>query len=116
MLLSCLDHYSSLSLECPTDTLKENRYLCQRRVFRSLKGLNHFLKELNPQFERRRGVMCHLPALPSLDEVVASMEREEIRQEVMFIGTSSAARSALAIPNAPIAENRDCYTCGRRDI
>src|SRR5436190_18545136 len=71
-----LDHYSPLSLECPADILKGKRYLEQRRTFRFLKGLN-------PQFESRRSVMCHMSSLPPLDEVIAAMEEEEIRQKVM---------------------------------
>src|SRR4051812_5068371 len=58
--------------------------------------------------------MCHLTALPPLDEVIAAMKEEEIRQKVMAMGTPSAARSALAVPNTPMVDNRECYNCGKK--
>src|SRR3954471_23749096 len=61
-----LDHYSPLSLECPTDILKRKHYLEQMRTF-------WFLKGLNSQFEQRRSVMCHMSALSPLDEVIAKV-------------------------------------------
>src|SRR3954465_2810631 len=87
-----LDHYSPLSLECPADVLKGKKYLEQRRIF-------HFLKGLNSQFEHRRASMCHLTTLPPLDEVIAAMEEEEIRQKVMTVGASSIARPAKVVPD-----------------
>src|SRR3954463_2631783 len=104
-----LDHYSPLSLECPADILKGKQYLEQRRTFRFLKGLNS-------QFEQRRSVMCHMSALPPLDEVIASMEEEEIRQKVMSVGstTTTVERSALAVPGASTTDMRDCYICGKK--
>src|SRR3954471_11346447 len=99
-----LDHYSPLSLECPADVLKGKKYLEQRRIFRFLKGLNS-------QFEHRRAFMCHLTALPPLDEVIAAMEEEEIRQKVMTVGASPTARPAMAVSDTPIVDNREYYNC-----
>src|SRR4051812_19230925 len=89
-----LDHYSPLALEHPADILIGKKYLEQRRIF-------WFLKGLNSQFEHRRTSMCHLTVLSPLDEVMAAMEEDEIRQKVMAVGTPSAARSAMAVPHTP---------------
>jgi hypothetical protein len=56
--------------------------------------------------------MCHLPFLPSLDEVIASMEQEEIRQKVMTGEATPVVRPALVVPAAPAREDRECYNCG----
>src|SRR4051812_35869224 len=81
------DHYSPLSLEHHVDILIGKKYLEQRRIFRFPKGLNS-------QFEHRRASVCHLTALPPLDEVIAVMEEEKIRQKVMTVGASPTAHSA----------------------
>ena len=102
-----LDHYDPLSLQNPTDVLLGRQYLERRRVARFLKGLN-------PKFEGRRATMCHMSSLPSLDEAIASMEQEEIRQKVMTDETSPAVRSALVVPDAHIRDDRECYNCGKK--
>ena len=72
--------------------------------------------------------MCHLPAFPSLDEVIAAMEQEEIRLKVLAVGESTVSRSALAVPNDNSRDNnsrgnntrgtptndRECFNCGQR--
>ncbi|XP_020275173.1 uncharacterized protein LOC109849718 [Asparagus officinalis] len=102
-----LDHYDPLSLQNPADVLLGRQYLERRRVARFLKGLNS-------KFEGRRAAMCHLSSLPSLDEAIASMEQEEIRQKVMTGETSPVVRSALVVPDAHIRDDRECYNCGKK--
>lgn len=102
-----LDHYDPLSLQDPVDVLLGKQYLERRQVVRFLKGLNS-------QFEARSTAMCHLPSLPSLDEAVASMEQEKIRQKVMKEETSPVVRSALVVPSTSISDNRECYNCEKK--
>ncbi|XP_078154755.1 uncharacterized protein LOC144550642 [Carex rostrata] len=102
-----LDHYDPLSLQTPTDVLLGRQYLERRRVARFLKGLN-------PKFEGRRAAMYHMSSLPSLDEAIASMEQEEIRQKVMTGEASPAVRSALVVPDAYIRDDRECYNCEKK--
>src|SRR3954468_6075493 len=106
-----LDHYSPLTLEGSANILAGKKYLEQRRIFKFLKGLNL-------QFEQRRANMCHLPAFPSLDEVITAMEQEEIRLKVLAVGESTVSRSALAVPDNNSCDNnsrgspindRECY-------
>jgi Zinc knuckle len=58
--------------------------------------------------------MCHLPSLPSLDEAIALMEQEEIRQKVMTSETIPVVCSALVVPAAPAREDRKCYNCRKK--
>ncbi|XP_078166327.1 uncharacterized protein LOC144560982 [Carex rostrata] len=102
-----LDHYDPLSLQTSTDVLLGRQYLERRRVARFLKGLN-------PKFEGRMAAMYHMSSLPSLDEAIASMEQEEIRQKVMTGEASPAVRSALVVPGAHIRDDRECYNCGKK--
>src|SRR3954470_10998781 len=96
-----LDHYGPLTLDGSANILEGKKYLEQRRIFKFLKGLN-------PQFEQRRANMCHLPKFPSLDEVIATMEQEEIRLKVLAVGESTVNCSALAVPN-----NNSCHNSSR---
>src|SRR3954465_2165951 len=111
-----LDHYSPLTLEGSANILAGKKYLEQRRIFKFLKGLN-------PQFEQRRANMCHLPAFPSLDEVIAAMEQKEIRLKVLAVGESTVSRSALAVPSDNSRDNNtrtsptkdiECFNCGQK--
>jgi Zinc knuckle len=101
------DHYDPLVLQNPTDILSGRQYLERRRVA-------HFLKGLNVRFEVRRAAMCHLPSLPSLDETIASMQQEEIRQKVMTGEATPVVCSALVVLAAPAREDRECYNCGKK--
>jgi hypothetical protein len=47
------------------------------------KRVMKFLKGLNLAFEGRRDVLMHLPQLPTLEEAIAAMAREEIRMKQM---------------------------------
>jgi hypothetical protein len=60
--------------------------------------------------------MFHLPSLPSLNEVITSMEQEEIRQKVMTGEAAPVIRSALVIPTIPTREDKECYDCEKNDI
>jgi Retrotransposon gag protein len=102
-----LDHYDPLILPNPTDILSGRQYLERRRVARFLKGLNVL-------FETRTAAMCHLPSLPSLDEAIASMEQEEIRQKVMTGEATPVVCSALVVPATPAREDGECYNCEKK--
>jgi hypothetical protein len=41
--------------------------------------------------------MCYLPSLSSLNDAIASMEQEEIRQKVMTGEVTPVVRSALVV-------------------
>lgn len=102
-----LDKYDPLSIKCTDDVVLGKKYLERRRVIQFLKGLN-------PQFENRRAAMCHLASLPSLDQAVAAMDQEEIRQKVMVAETSPVIRSALVVPDNASPDDRECYNCGKK--
>jgi hypothetical protein len=68
--------------------------------------INVLLRGLNPRFEMRRAVMCYLPSLSSLDDAIALMEQEEIRQKVMTGEVTSVVRSALVVPTIPAREDK----------
>jgi hypothetical protein len=102
-----LDHYDPLVLQNSTDILSGRQYLERKRVARFLKGLNVW-------FEVRRDAMCHLPSLPSLDEIIASMEQEKIRHKVMTGEATLVVRSTLVVPVTPAREDQECYNCEKK--
>jgi Retrotransposon gag protein len=104
-----LDHYDRLVLQNPTNILSGRQYLERRQVA-------HFLKGLNVRFKVRRAAMCHLPSLPLLDEAIASMEQEEIRQKVMTGETTPVVRSPWWSRLHLLEKTWSVITVGKKDI
>jgi hypothetical protein len=69
--------------------------------------VNHFLKNLDPEFESRRGAFFHQESLPTMNEVVSAMINEESRLRVM----SSGNHVKLAYD---VIDDKECYNCGKR--
>lgn len=67
-----LDHYAPLRMRDPHDAHDVQKWIEDRRV-------NHFLKNLDPQFESRRAAFCHQDSLPTIEKAVAAMITEESR-------------------------------------
>jgi hypothetical protein len=75
-----------------------------------------FLKGHNSRFKVRRDTMCQLPSLLSLNEVIASIEQQEITLKAMMDEVTPVVRSALTIPTIPIREDHKCYNYGKKMI
>jgi hypothetical protein len=98
-----LDHYDPIDIPNPEYVLKIKKWIERRRVLQFLRGLN-------PEFEGRRATMFHQDTLPTLDEAISAIAREEVRLKVMKDITSPPPRPAFAATR--IRESRECFNCG----
>jgi hypothetical protein len=60
----------------------------------------HFLRRLNPAFEQRSAVLLAQARIPSLDEAIAAMMREESRMKLY-----SEAKRDIGIRSTLIVSN-----------
>jgi len=98
-----LDHYDPIDIPDPQYVPKIKKWIERRRVFQFLRGLN-------PEFEGRRATMFHQDTLPTLEEAIAAITREEVRLKVMKDTNSPVSRPIFAA--ARIKEERECFNCG----
>jgi hypothetical protein len=90
-----LDHYDPIDIPDSQHVPKIKKWIERRRAFQFLRG------------------MFHQDTLPTLEEAIAAIAREEVRLKVMKDTTSPVSRPVFAATR--IKEIRECFNCGNTD-
>jgi hypothetical protein len=74
------------------------------------KRVIQFLRGLNSEFEARRSTIFHQSNLPSLEDAIAAITREESRLNVMKANAPPPSRPIFAATK--FRDDRECFNCG----
>jgi hypothetical protein len=87
---------------------------CKKGVREAQKRTMHFLKHIYLTFDQRSAVLLVQSKIPSLDEAIYAMIREESRIGLQAgLGGLPGPKSALAAANTGyMGETRQCCNCG----